>query len=66
LTSTGCSLSFNDRPYECKTLEPIATMDCSIGANALDKTEIIKEWLPYQSLITLVINKKRKTLNEEA
>ncbi len=48
---TGCSLKFEERPYECRTLVPVEDLQCERTEKDLTKAEIITLWLPYQDLI---------------
>lgn len=54
LTDEGCSLSFTDRPTQCRELKPDADRKCVIEGKS--KKDLIFEWLPYQELIWEFIN----------
>lgn len=45
LTSSGCKLSFYQRPYQCQTLEATAPKTCEQKAL---KSEMRDLWLPFQ------------------
>jgi hypothetical protein len=47
LTNIGCSLSFRNRPKECRMLEP-GVRDCK---NHTDKRKVSIEWIPYQKIL---------------
>ena len=49
LTDEGCSLSFEDRPTQCRELKPSVDRNCIIYGKS--KKDLIFEWLPYQELI---------------
>lgn len=48
LGSTGCELSYKDRPFNCRDLEPLASGNCSY---TLNKRQTILLWLPFQESI---------------
>jgi len=48
--ATGCELSFDERPIECRALEPVAILGaCVPHAGAKEQRAI--EWLPYQGML---------------
>ena len=47
-TETGCSLSYQDRPHECKMLEPRENDSC-IGHS--DKDKCAEAWESYRELL---------------
>lgn len=59
LTKTGCTLSLNERPYECKALIPSQDFKCSGNNNicGIMSHELIVSWVPLQG-------KMRKILRE--
>ena len=62
---TGCSLKFEDRPYECRNLVPIESMQCKLSGDTLSKEQIIELWLPYQDLIVEVGRQLQHQIREE-
>jgi len=48
-TETGCALSFEDRPSQCRALEP----GCGCKQH-LEMREVVEAWLPRQNLLKLV------------
>lgn len=55
LTETGCSKTFEQRPTQCKALEPQEDGNCSLEKK-YEKNEVIKAWLPYNDVIVEFIN----------
>jgi Fe-S-cluster containining protein len=55
LTENGCPMKFKDRPAQCRALKPSPEMECNLDPE-YDKKEMIKEWLPYNEIITKAIN----------
>lgn len=53
LTDKGCELKFDDRPHNCRILEPLADDKCKDHGKG--KEYHIKLWLPYQSIIKKII-----------
>jgi hypothetical protein len=49
-TKNGCKFKFENRPYECRMLEPSTDFRCEIKAPAYSKPDIVFLWLPYQHL----------------
>jgi len=47
LTATGCSLSDDKRPYECRMLEPRLSDDVQCKAHCRGKTECAEAWGGY-------------------
>jgi Fe-S-cluster containining protein len=56
LTETGCSKTFTERPTQCRALVPKEDKKCSIGDQKYSKSEMIKDWLPYNQMIKEVID----------
>jgi Fe-S-cluster containining protein len=52
----GCNKSFEERPSQCRALNPTEDKSCYLDGE-YSKTEIIKSWLPYNDLITSTIEK---------
>ena len=57
LTQTGCSLTFERRPSECRGLVPneVAPGNCTSDP-ATTKQQVAIAWIPYDSLIREVTN----------
>lgn len=49
LSSTGCELSYEDRPSNCRGLVP--HIDNSKCYNNNSKEERVAEWIPYQDIL---------------
>lgn len=50
LTDEGCSLSFEERPLQCKSLKPMKNKDSQCVSD-ISKFEIAKLWIPYNDII---------------
>ena len=55
LTETGCSKAFDQRPTQCRALKPAENGNCSYEKK-YSKIEVIKAWLPYNNVITKLVN----------
>ncbi len=53
LTDTGCELPFEQRPAECRMLEPVRSGECIY--HGVTKQEFALIWLEYQDIIEDVI-----------
>jgi hypothetical protein len=56
LTDTGCTLQYNDRPKECRSLNPTED-ECRCDWN---KDDAIKAWLPYLDKVKMVITELKE------
>lgn len=59
LTETGCSLKFDDRPVQCRDLEPDISQRHCHGDEKSNKKQLAIKWLWYNDLIEQVIKKLR-------
>ena len=57
--SNGCQLQFEDRPTTCRITIPKQSHECD-GAKKYDKEEMIKAWLPFQSIFRTLIEEYHK------
>lgn len=57
LTETGCSYTFENRPSGGKNLIPKENNECYPKENQLEK---IKEWLPYQKILSRLVKRITK------
>ena len=49
LTNKGCELSFNERPYDCRMLEPSSGDSCdTVG---VEKQEMVVLWMEHNNTI---------------
>lgn len=55
LTASGCSLSREKMPAECKALRPRTTADGDCPSTLI-KEDVCREWRPYQSLLAMIGN----------
>lgn len=46
----GCSLPFEHRPLECRSLKPIRSMSCKSNGK-YSKEYYARKWLPYQNML---------------
>lgn len=55
----GCSLTEDERPYQCRMLKPSVDSDglhdCTYLPGEKTKREVIIEWLPYQEVLNKAI-----------
>jgi len=56
LTKVGCSLLFDDRPFQCQSLVATAPRVCS---SAADKETLADMWKPYQKYFKEYIDLRR-------
>lgn len=56
LTENGCELNTNERPHECKMLEP-KEVNCKYHG-VVNKLEIVKLWRNYSEMIKEIIKEK--------
>jgi Fe-S-cluster containining protein len=54
LKSNGCQLKFKDRPFECKTLNPLAKGGCRHANNKSNRNAAGKAWLKYPKIFNKV------------
>ena len=57
LTDTGCELSFDERPYFCKKLEPRESTECGEVDN---KRGYAEAWFKYNEILTKLRDKYDK------
>ncbi|KKN26632.1 hypothetical protein LCGC14_0872600 [marine sediment metagenome] len=50
LLKNGCKLEYNERPYQCRMIEPKRNGGC-IAHGLVSKRKISIKWLPYQDII---------------
>lgn len=55
LTESGCSKSFEDRPYGCKYLKPT---ECNDASKSFTKWDAAMAWSEYSDLIYNIITEK--------
>lgn len=56
-TKDGCILSFDQRPYGCRSLYPIKTEDNeTICVGAYEKAQMAIDWAPYYSIFEDILN----------
>lgn len=61
LTETGCSLSWDDRPWSCKLLAPSENGHC--GHQYDEKLSCAVAWLPYRDMIEHIVEKYEKPID---
>lgn len=59
LTDNGCKLSFDERPYGCRTLIPNINFACEEGA--FIKRMAYESWNPYHDILNKLYEKYKET-----